>query len=108
MNWNNLIENAIYIALISLALIVNNYVIIGRFEGMVNEAIAKETTSIKNEFRTEIKKLKNRNGEVVLETEPILENTIGQTDDSLTAPNQKPTKKPGLLKRIFGSKQNKD
>jgi len=62
-------------------LIANNYVIVGQFEDMVNEAIKKESTSINNKFDTEIKKLKNRKGRVDLNVEPILRNQIEQQEN---------------------------
>lgn len=68
----------------------------------IEEAIRRETTSITNEFKTEIKKLKTRNGVTTLDIEPNFDNTIEQSTDSI----QPKTKKKGLIKRLFGSKKN--
>jgi len=112
MDFKNLAENLI-IVLISavigggigyIASTKANKQTIELLRPTIEEAIRKETTSITNEFKTEIKKLKTRNGETVIDTKPIIENRIKQTKDSL--PNQT-TQKKGFFKRLFGSKKDK-
>ncbi|MFV9549672.1 hypothetical protein [Algibacter sp. PT7-4] len=80
MSWRNVIENSIYIVLISIALIVNNKIIVSEFDGTIQAAIEKETTKIENHFLTEIKKLKAKNGaSSVIETYPKIDNEITNT-----------------------------
>ena len=101
-NWTNVIENLIYIAFIGFIMIINTYVIIGQFEGMMETAIAKESTSIKNEFNTKINKLKARNGATLeFDITPRIDNeaTTVIVKDSI------PEKK-GFFKRLFGKKDN--
>ncbi len=75
---------------------------------VIMEAIKKETTSITNEFKTEIKKLKNRKGSVTLETSPILENKIHvDVRDSIPKDVVEVPKKTGFFKRLF-KKRKKD
>ncbi|MBV7268375.1 hypothetical protein [Winogradskyella luteola] len=75
---------------------------------VIMEAIRKETTSITNEFKTEIKKLKNRKGEVTLDVKPVIDNQIKQQEqngDTLTVvPEEKKEDRPGFFKRLFGKK----
>lgn len=104
MNWKkNLIENLIYIVAFGLILIANNYMVIGQFEGMVNAAIAKESTAINHHFQTEIKKLKAKRGEVDLTVRPKLDSEITNNvvNDSVTPDLEK---RKGFFKRLFGRK----
>ncbi len=106
MNFKNLAENLIIVIIAALIGGVIGYVAstkankqtIELLRPTIEEAIRKETTSITNEFKTEIKKLKNRgSGNIRLEIEPVLENEIKQKKDSI-----KPKKKKGFFNRIFG------
>lgn len=101
LDWRNVIENLIYIIAIGTMLIISNNVTIARFEPMIDAAIKQETTAIKNEFRTEIKKLKAKDGAAVdLQISPDLDNkaqTIIEKDSN--AP-----KKKGFFGRLFGGK----
>lgn len=114
INWKNTAENLI-IALIGViaGVAIGYYVSVKAAEAMLDnqkeiivEAIRKETTSIKNEFNTEIKKLKNRKGELTLDVKPVIENQIEQNGDtiSVTQPPPEPKKKRGFLGRLFGKK----
>lgn len=101
LNWKNIIENCIYILLIGTMMIVMAYVVVGQFDGMVQQAIAKETTSIKNEFKTEIKKINAKKGAVVeLTTSPDVDNKAQTNIVKDSIPEKK-----GFFKRIF--KKNK-
>lgn len=108
MDFKNLAENLIIVLISALvgggigymASTQANKQTIELLRPTIEEAIRKETTSITNEFKTEIKKLKTRNGETSIDIEPNFDNTIKQSTDSI-----KPKKK-GLLKRLFGSKKN--
>ncbi|WP_233860998.1 hypothetical protein [Tenacibaculum piscium] len=106
MNFKNLAENLIIVIVSALiggsigyvASTSANKQTIELLRPSIEEAIRKETTSITNEFKTEIKKLKNKGtGNVVLEIEPVLKTAIKQKSDSI-----KPIKKKGFFKRIFG------
>lgn len=64
---------------------------------VIEEAIRKETTSITNTFKTEIKKLKARKGAAVnVSVDPVLDNEANTSikKDSLS-------KKRGFFSRIF-------
>ena len=75
---------------------------------VIMEAIKKETTSITNEFKTHIKKLKNRKGSVSLDTRPILENKIHlNPKDTLTEAAPKALRKESFFKRLFKRKKDK-
>lgn len=104
MNWKNLLENLIYIAAIGIIIMANNYIIIGGFENMVNEAIAKETMAINHSFQTEIRKLKAKHGEVEFDIRPNLDSKIAieQTADTLQDTGDK---REGIFKRLFGKKK---
>ncbi|MBU2923052.1 DUF3888 domain-containing protein [Winogradskyella psychrotolerans] len=115
MNFRNLAENLI-IVLISVSVggyvgytasTASNKQTIELLRPTIEEAIRKETTSISNEFKTEIKKLKNRKGELTLDVKPIIENQIEQHGDTITVTPKKESKdRPGFFKRLFGKKQN--
>lgn len=116
MNFKNLTENLI-IVIASAAIggyigyrasTQSNKQTIELLRPTIEEAIKKETTSISNEFKTEIKKLKNRKGEVTLDVKPIIENQIEQNGDSIPRAQKTHTKKKdGFFKRLFGKKRNK-
>lgn len=100
----NIAENAFYIILISAAMIVSNKVTISGFEGMVQEAIAKETTKIENTFETEIKKLKAKNGgQVDLDIRPVIDNKA-QTNINQDSTEVKRT----LWQKLWGKNKKKD
>ena len=101
-NWTNVIENLIYIAFIGVIMIINTKVIIGQFEGMMQTAIAKETTSIKNEFNTKINKLKSRKGGTL---EFDITPTIDNDATTIIVKDSIPEKK-GFFKRLFRKKDN--
>lgn len=101
LDWSNVIENLIYIIAIGVMMIISNNVTIAGFEPMIDTAIKQETTAIKNEFRTEIKKLKAKDGATVdLQVNPDVDNKAQTniTKDSTTS------KKRGIFARIFGKK----
>jgi hypothetical protein len=106
MNFKNLAENLIIVILSALvggyigytASTASNKQTIELLRPTIEEAIRKETTSISNEFKTEIKKLKNRKGEVMLDIDPELNNEIEQTNDTLA-------QRPGFFTRLFKKKQ---
>lgn len=111
MNFKNLAENLIIVIIAGLIGGVIGYMAstkankqtIELLRPAIEEAIRKETTSITNEFKTEIKKLKNRgSGNIRLEIEPILENKIQQNKDTV-----KLKKRKGFFSRIFGNSQKK-
>lgn len=106
MNFKNLAENLIIFIIAVFVGGVVGYVAstqankqtIKLLRPAIEDAIKKETTSITNEFKTEIKKLKSRGGGTVkLEIDPVLKSEIEQKKDSV-----KPKKKKGFFKRIFG------
>lgn len=109
MNWRNVAEN-LGIALIGVLfgsiltffiIKESNKALTAQLRPVIEQAIAKETTSIKNEFKTEIKKLKAKDGATVdLQVDPKVDNKA-QTNivkDSITP------KKKGFLGRLFGKK----
>tara|TARA_R110002049_G_C8936073_1_gene544595 strand:- start:276 stop:626 length:351 start_codon:yes stop_codon:yes gene_type:complete len=114
MNWKNTAENLLLVLIGIIAGVgIGYYVSITVAERMLDnqkdiivEAIRKETTSITNEFKTEIKKLKNRKGTVVLDVKPILENQIDQDEINTNTRDSipKPDKKKGWLGRLFSKK----
>lgn len=114
INWKNTAENLILVLIGVIAGVgIGYYVSIKSAEAMLDnqkeiivEAIRKETTSITNEFKTEIKKLKNRKGELTLDVKPIIENQIEQNGDTITTAQEQtePKKKRGFLGRLFGKK----
>lgn len=100
INLKNVLENLIYIAAIGILLIVNNRVTIGRFEGMMEAAVAKHTTSILNEYNTDIKKFKAHKGSTVdFQIKPVTDNTA-----TTIIVNDSIEDKPGFFKRLFGKK----
>jgi hypothetical protein len=116
MNFKNLAENLI-IVLVSacvgggigyMASTYSNKQTIELLTPTITEAIKKETTSISNEFKTEIKKLKNKkDGTVVLDVEPIIENQIKQKNklnDTTQKSEKTPVKKDGFFKRLLKGK----
>lgn len=118
MNWKNSTENlgisiAAFLAgalvcylVMSRTVASTTSLILEKNNEVILEALKRETTSIKNEFNTEIKKLKNRKGELTLDVKPIIENQIEQNGDtiSVTQPQPEPKKKRGFLGRLFGKK----
>ncbi|MDH7444690.1 hypothetical protein [Aquimarina sp. 2201CG14-23] len=113
INFKNLAENLIIIVIMLIVGMTGGYYfsltaaerMLNNQKSLIEAAIKKETTSITNEFNTEIKKLKAKKGSNVdFSVDPTLENTaetnIIKSKDSIKK------KKKGLFKRIFGS--NKD
>ena len=108
MNWKNTAENLL-IALIGILFgAALTYVIItqtnknmvAQLRPVIEQAIAKETTSIKNEFATEIKKLKAKKGSTVeLQIDPTLDNKAQTNIKKDSMPE-----KTNFLKRWFGKK----
>lgn len=100
INWRNVLENLINQVINGILMIIMAYVIIGQFEGMMQEAIAKNTTEIKNEFNTEIKKLKAYSGSKInLTTSPTIDNKA----QTIITKDSVPEKK-GFFKKLFGKK----
>jgi ribonuclease HIII len=116
MNFKNLAENLI---IVIVAVTIGGYVgykaskesnkqTIQLLTPAIMEAIKKETTAIKNEFNTEIKKVKNRKGVLTLDVKPIIDNQIKQKNTrDTTAQNvvQEP-KKTNWFKRLFKNNSN--
>ncbi len=100
MNFKNLSENLkIVIVATSVGAVLGylastqaNKQAIELLRPTIEQAIRKETTSITNEFKTEIKKLKNKKGVLDFNVKPILESAIEQNKDSV----RKKTKKKFL------------
>ncbi len=110
MNFKNLSENLIIVFVTAIASgmvgyfasTFSNKQTVKLLRPTIEQAIRKETTSISNEFRTEIKKLKaKKGGAATLEVTPNLESEIVSKDSTvIQTANQK-----SWLKRIF-SKTN--
>lgn len=110
LNFKNLAENLIITIVVLIAGMYGGYLIsissaermLENQKSLIETAIRKETTSITNEFKTEIKKFKvKKDGKVDLTVEPILDNdaTTIKTLDSIMKP-----KKQGWYKRVFRNK----
>jgi hypothetical protein len=115
MNFRNLAENLIIVIISAsvgggigyMASTASNKQTIELLTPTIREAIQKETTSISNEFKTEIKKLKSKkDGVITLDVEPIIENQIKQQKkDTIVNPKEPPKeKKEGFFKRLFKGK----
>lgn len=112
MDFKNVAENlaialigVVFGAVLTFVIITqSNKALSKQLTPIIEQAIAKETTAITNEFITEIKKLKSKDGGTVeLNITPDIENdaqTIIEKNDTLPS-------KPGFFKRLFGSKQKK-
>ena len=117
MNFKNLAENLI---IVIVAVAVGGYVgysaskeankqTIVLLTPTITEAIKKETTAIKNEFNTEIKKVKNRKGELTLDVEPIIDNQIKQKqirDTTAQDVVKQPPKEKTWFGRLFSKNKN--
>lgn len=117
VNWRNIAENLI-ITLISVMVgvfigykvsVKTSEVMLESLKTTIELAIKKETTSITNQVRTEIRKIKsNKSGEIDLIIDPNTSSTINQTKDStnlypiITSPKER-----GFFKRLFNSKKTK-
>lgn len=112
INFKNVAENMLIAFVFTIVGLLGGYVIainaaktmVDTQKSIIEKAIRKETTSINNSFKTEIKKLKvKKDGRVDLAIEPVLDTeatTIHSTDkDSLVTENK------GFFKRIFGKKK---
>ncbi|TLP81360.1 hypothetical protein [Maribacter sp. ACAM166] len=108
MNFKNAAENLL-IALIGVVfgciltffiITQSNKALSKQLTPIIEQAIAKETTAITNEFITEIKKLKSRGGSTVeLNITPDIKNKA----QTITTKDSLPEKK-GFFKRLFGKK----
>ena len=108
MNFKNLAENLIIAIVVSLiggfvgytASLKTNKQAIELLRPVIEQAIIKETTSISNEFRTEIKKLKTKRGSTTtLEITPEIKSVITPPikADSIIAPSKKQEKRKKFL-----------
>lgn len=113
MNFKNLAENLIIVIVAAFvggtigyyASTNANKQTVELLRPTIEEAIRKETNQISNTFKTEIKKLKTKNGQSQIEIKPVLENEIDQdtiVEDSLSLAT--PEKKKGFFNRLFGKK----
>ena len=103
INWTNKIENIILIALTVLAV---KFVMIKPLENQLerqNQTIEKlaekekYSYQILNRFE---KKIKSKDGELVLD----LDNTVQDNSPNLDTSRAEPDKKTGFLQRLFNSK----
>ena len=114
LNFKNLSENLIITVVVMVASTFAGYWIsiksaermLDNQKSIIEEAIRQETTSITNEFKTEIKKLKvKKDGVVDLVTTPEIHSEAAtvryQDADTVIA-----DKKPGFFKRLFKRKNN--
>ncbi len=103
MNWKSFFQKLLLRLVNGGLIIIAMVVTIQQFEGIIEKAIEKDTTEIRHEFQTEIKKLKTKNGEVDLTVSPKLDSEISikHSGDTL-----KPieNKRKGIFKRLFGNK----
>lgn len=126
MNFKNVAEN-LAIALIGVVfgavltfftITQSNKALSNQLTPIIKQAIEKETTAITNEFITEIKKLKSKNGGTVeLVITPEIENQAQTIKNDNTKPQKTKVQtniakdtlqqKEGFFKRLFG-KKNKD
>lgn len=112
MNFKNVAEN-LAIALVGVVfgavltfftITQSNKALSNQLTPIIKQAIEKETTAITNEFITEIKKLKSKNGgNVELVITPDIDNKA-QTVKTETTTNDSLPEKPGFFKRLFGKK----
>lgn len=110
MNWKNVAENlgialvgVVFGAILTYVTITqSSKMLVSQLRPVIEQAIAKETTAITNEFKTEIKKLKSRNGGTVeLNISPDIDNKAQTISTKDSVPE-----KEGFFKRIFGKKDN--
>ncbi|TSE02430.1 hypothetical protein [Aquimarina algiphila] len=108
INYKNLAENLMITIVVMISAMYGGYLVsISAAERMLDnqksiivESIRKETTSITNEFKTEIKKLKvKKDGNVDLNIDPVLDN-----DATTIKVDSLHKKKKPFFKRIFGGK----
>ena len=111
MNLKNILENIIYIiatAIISTTLTYKatslayekaGGQVLAAFVPMIEKKFEEATTKIENNFKTEIKKLKNKNGVAEITYTPKIESVITQPLDTILSPI--PIKKP-KKKRFLG------
>jgi len=104
-NWKNKIENVVLIALTVIAV---KFTMVKPLEKQIekqNKTIVrlaekeKYSYQILNKFE---KKLKNKNGELVLNLDNVQENKTPQQD---TMREKQPEKDPGFFKRLFNPKK---
>lgn len=116
MNWKNTAENLLIVLIGVIAgVAIGYYVSVTTAKAMLDnqkeiivEAIRKETTSILNEFDIDVKKIKNRKGELTLDVKPIIENQINQKEVNTNIQDTipEPEEKKGWLGRLFSKKNN--
>jgi hypothetical protein len=113
INWRNIAENLV-LTLISVTL----GVLIGwqltirtvdaaleQQKSIIEEAIRKETTSITNEVKTEIRKIKGKkSGPISIEIDPYIKSDIETNENIDSVINQPIEDNAGFFKRLF----NKD
>ncbi|QQV91578.1 hypothetical protein Peternella1_42 [Winogradskyella phage Peternella_1] len=116
MNWKNTAENLLIVLVGVIAgVAIGYYVSVTTAKAMLDnqkeiivEAIRKETTSILNEFDVDVKKIKNRKGELTIDVKPIIDNQINQKEvktniqDTISMPEEK----KGWFGRLFSNKNN--
>ena len=110
MNWKNVAEN-LGIALIGVlfgsvltyfTITQANKALTAQLRPVIEQAIAKETTAITNEFKTEIKKLKAKGASTIeLTVEPEIENKAQTNIEKDSAKNDD----RGFFGRLFGKKK---
>lgn len=110
MNFKNVAENLVIVligivfgSVLTFYMITQSNKALGKqLTPIIQQAIAKETTAITNEFITEIKKLKSKNGgNVELIITPDIDN---KAQTNITKDSLPEKEKTGFFKRLFGKK----
>lgn len=111
INWRNIAENLL-LTLISVAFgvligwqltIRTVDIALEQQKSIIEEAIRKETTSITNEVKTEIRKIKGKKSEPInIQIDPYIKSDIETNKNSETETEiVQPEKEAGFFKRLF-------
>lgn len=112
INFKNLAENLIIVIVAALlggligytASTKANKQTVELLRPTIEQAIRKETTQISNSFKTEIRKLKTKNGTTDFVISPKLDNTIEEPQDTTSRVEEKKPEEKGFFGRLFGKK----
>lgn len=90
-----LLKNVIYIALGASIGFSASYFTTKSYHSIIEQAIAKNTSEIKNTFTNEFKKIKNKKGEdISIVIDPSTNNALNHSDTTLEP-------KKGIIRRLF-------
>ena len=113
INWRNIAEN-LMLTLVSVAFgiligwqltIKTVDTTLNQQKSIIEEAIRKETTSITNEVKTEIRKIKGKkSAPISIKIDPNINSSIAKQDTSVIKPRE-PREKGGFFKGLFSKEE---